>query len=67
MVPRDFQGTIEVRRRLLWILLIGIGIAILVVIAQRGQGTVGALSADEFGSFAYKIALLVFLTAAAPR
>ncbi len=64
MVPRDFQGTIDVRRRLLWILLIGIGIAILVVIAQRGQGTVGALSADEFGSFAYKIAILVFLTAA---
>jgi aspartyl protease family protein len=64
MVPRDFQGTIDVRRRLLWILLIGIAIAILVLIAQRGQGTVGPLSADEFGSFAYKIALLVFLTAA---
>ena len=64
MVPRDFQGTIDVRRRLLWILLIGIGIAILVLIAQRGQGTVGPLSADEFGSLAYKIALLVFLTAA---
>ncbi len=64
MVPRDFQGTIDVRRRLLWILQIGIAIAILVLIAQRGQGTVGPLSADEFGSFAYKIALLVFLTAA---
>lgn len=52
------------RRRLLWFLLIGIAIAILILIAQNGRGTVGPLSADEFGSFAYKIALLVFLTAA---
>ena len=64
MVPRDLQGTIDVRRRLLWFLLIGIVIAILVLIAQNGQGTVGPLSADDFGSLAYKIALLVFLTAA---
>jgi len=54
----------DVRRRLLWFLLIGILIAILILIAQNGQGTVGPLSADQFGSLAYKIALLVFLTAA---
>jgi aspartyl protease family protein len=53
-----------VRRRLLWFLMIGIAIAILVLIAQNGRGTVGPLSTDEFGSLAYKIALLVFLTAA---
>ncbi len=64
MVPRDSQGTIDVRRRLLWFLLAGIAIAILILIAQNGRGTVGPLSADEFGSFAYKIALLVFLAAA---
>ncbi|HEX3937393.1 MAG TPA: TIGR02281 family clan AA aspartic protease [Xanthobacteraceae bacterium] len=52
------------RRRLLWFLLIGIVIAILVIIAENGQGTVGPLSTGEFGSLAYKIALLVFLTAA---
>ena len=52
------------RRRLLWFLLIGIVIAILIIIAENGQGTVGPLSTDEFGSLAYKIALLVFLTAA---
>jgi len=63
MVPRDSQRTI-VRRRLLWFLLIGIVIAILIIVAENGQGTVGPFSADEFGSFAYKIALLVFLTAA---
>ncbi len=54
----------DVRRRLLWFLLVGILIAILILIAQNGQGTVGPLSADQFGSLAYKIALLVFLTAA---
>jgi aspartyl protease family protein len=64
MVPRHFHGMIDVRRRLLWILLIGIVIAILVLIAQNGQGSVGPLSTDAFGSLAYKIALLVFLTAA---
>jgi aspartyl protease family protein len=53
-----------VRRRLLWFLLIGIVIAILIIIAENGQGTVGPLSTGEFGSLAYKIALLVFLTAA---
>ena len=52
------------RRRLLWFLLIGILIATLILIAQNGQGTVGPLSADQFGSLAYKIALLVFVTAA---
>jgi aspartyl protease family protein len=55
---------IHVRRRLLWLLLIGIAIAILIVIAQNGRGTVGPLSTDEFGALVYKIALLVFLTAA---
>jgi len=53
-----------VRRRLLWFLLIGIVIAILIIVAENGQGTVGPLTTDEFGSLAYKIALLVFLTAA---
>lgn len=52
------------RRRLLWFLLIGIVIAILIIVAENGQGTVGSLSADDFGSLAYKIALLVFLAAA---
>lgn len=52
------------RRRLLWFLLIGIVIAILIIVAENGQGTVGPLTTDEFGSLAYKIALLVFLTAA---
>jgi aspartyl protease family protein len=52
-----------VRQRLLWLLLIGIVIAILVLIAQRGTGTVGPLSIEDFGSLTYKILLLVFVAA----
>ncbi len=53
------------RQRLLWLLLIGILIAIVVLIAQRGAGTVGPISTDDFGSFVYKIAILMFLAGAA--
>jgi hypothetical protein len=55
---------INVRQRLLWLLLIGILIAILVLIAQHGAGTVGPMS-NDFGSFVYKMAILVFLAGAA--
>jgi aspartyl protease family protein len=53
-----------VRQRLMWVLLIGLLIAILVLIAQHGQGTVGPLSTGDFGSLAYQLALLIFLAAA---
>jgi aspartyl protease family protein len=53
-----------VRQRLLWLLLIGILIAILIIIAQRGEGRVGPLSTGDFGSLAYKLAILVFLGSA---
>jgi|SRR5580704_2744944 len=48
----------------MWVLLIGLLIAILVLIAQHGQGTVGPLSTGDFGSLAYQLALLIFLAAA---
>jgi len=54
-----------VRPRLLWLLLAGLLIAFLVVAARNGEGTVGPLSTGEFAALAYKIALLVFLGAAA--
>jgi aspartyl protease family protein len=75
MVRRDFRPnhprtsesgydrTIPVRQRLLWLLLIGLLIAILILIAQHGAGTIGPLSTEDFGSLAYKILLLVFLAA----
>ena len=49
------------RNRFLLLLLIGLLIAILIVLAQHGEGTVGPLSTGDFGSLAYKIVLLVFL------
>ena len=51
------------RYRLLWFLLISLFIAILILIAQHGVGTVGPLSTEDFGSLAYKLAILVFLAA----
>ena len=49
------------RSRLLFLLLIGVVIAILIILARSGAGTVGPLTTDEFGSLSYKIVLLVFL------
>src|ERR1700689_5873669 len=63
--PQRFRRRgIDVRQRLLWLLLIGLLIAVLVLIAQRGVGTVGPFSTGEFASLAYKLAILVFLAAA---
>ncbi len=52
------------RQRLLWVFLIGVLIALLVPIAQHGEATFGGMSTNDFGSFAYKIAILVFLAGA---
>lgn len=52
------------RQRRLWLLLIGLLIAILVLVAQHGVGTIGPLSTADFGSLAYKLAILVFLAGA---
>jgi aspartyl protease family protein len=51
-----------VRWRLLLLLLIGLLIAILVLFARNDAGTVGPVSTQDFGSLAYKIALLVFFS-----
>jgi aspartyl protease family protein len=59
------RGTTSVRQRLLWLLLAGLAIALLALIARHRGGTVGALSAGDFASLAYKIAILVFAGAAA--
>ena len=52
------------RQRLLWLLLIGLLIALLILIAKHGEGTVGPLSTQDFGSLVYKLAILVFLAGA---
>ena len=53
------------RQRVLWLLLAGLAVAILVLVARHGEGTIGPLSTQDFSSLVYKIALLVFLGAAA--
>jgi aspartyl protease family protein len=55
----------EVRQRLLWLLLVGLLIAGLVVVARHGEVALGPLSTQDFSSFIYKIALLVFVGGAA--
>jgi aspartyl protease family protein len=50
-----------VRQRLLLLLILGLLIAILVVLANQGTGTVGPLTTQDFSSLAYKIGLLVFV------
>jgi aspartyl protease family protein len=53
-----------VRQPLLWILLGGLLVALFVIATRNGDGTVGPLSVDQFGSLAFQIALLVFVGAA---
>jgi aspartyl protease family protein len=53
-----------VRQRLLWLLLVGLSVALLVLIARHGDGSVGPLSTGDFGSLVYKLAILVFLAGA---
>jgi aspartyl protease family protein len=54
-----------VGRRLLWVLLIGLGLSMVVLVARHDAGTVGIpslnMSTDDFGALAYNLALIVFL------
>jgi aspartyl protease family protein len=53
------------RSPILWLLLIGLALAVIVLFARHDAGTVGPLSTDDFASLAVKIALLVFLGSSA--
>ena len=52
------------RRRLLFLLLIGVGLSLIVALARHDQGTLGGLSFDELGGLAYYGALVVFVSGA---
>jgi aspartyl protease family protein len=52
---------ISVRRRLLWILIIGIALAIALIVARHDRDSIGGLSINDFGSLAYHLALVVFI------
>jgi aspartyl protease family protein len=53
-----------VRQPLLWILLVGLLVAILVLAAQYDEGTVAGLSTDAFAGLVWKGVLVVFLAGA---
>jgi aspartyl protease family protein len=52
---------IAVRRRLLWVLLIGVALALAVMIARHDQDPIAGLSRDDWGSLAYYLALVMFV------
>jgi aspartyl protease family protein len=52
------------RRRLLFLLLIGIGLSLIVAIARHDQGPLDGLSYGELGGLAYYGALVVFISGA---
>ena len=49
------------RRRLLWVLLIGVALALVVMIARHGEDPIAGLSTDDWGALAYHLALVVFI------
>lgn len=49
------------RSRLLWILLIGLGLAFLLLVLRHEDGTVAGMTTDEFSGSVIKVALLVFI------
>ena len=53
-----------VRRRLLWVVLIGIALTMGVLIAGNGQGTIAGLDTNDFGSLVYHVGLVVLVGSA---
>jgi aspartyl protease family protein len=47
--------------RMLWVLLLIIGIGLLALVLRHDQGTIGGLETADFASLVYKVALLVFV------
>jgi aspartyl protease family protein len=50
-----------VANRLLWVLLIGLLVALLVLFARHDAGTVGGLRNEDFASLAVRVALAIFI------
>ena len=49
------------RSRLLWILLLLLGIGLLALVLRHDQGTIAGFETGDFASLVYKIALLIFI------
>jgi aspartyl protease family protein len=52
-----------VRSRLLWILLIGLGLGFLLLVLRHEDGTVAGMTTDQFSGIVVQVALLVFIGA----
>jgi aspartyl protease family protein len=50
-----------VRRRLLWMMLIGAGLALGIAVARQGQDPVVALSGEDWGALVYHLGLVVLV------
>jgi aspartyl protease family protein len=50
-----------VRSRLLWILLIGLGLGFLLLVLRHEDGTVAGMTTDEFSGVVIKVTLMVFI------
>jgi aspartyl protease family protein len=50
--------------RLLWFLLAALAIALIILVAHRGEAMIGPLSSGDFASLSYKLVLLVFIASA---
>jgi aspartyl protease family protein len=50
---------------MLWLLLIGLGLALAILIANHDSGSVAGLATDDFASLAFKLALIVFIGSSA--
>jgi aspartyl protease family protein len=48
-------------RRLLWVLLVGLALALLVLLLRHDEGTIAGLETGDFASLVYRVALLVFI------
>jgi aspartyl protease family protein len=49
------------RRRLLWVLLLGLAVTLLILIVRHDDGTIAGLATHDFASLAIKVALAVFI------
>src|SRR5258708_18846631 len=48
-------------RRLLWVLLIGVALALVLLIARHDQEPFGRLATGDLGALAYHLALVLFI------
>jgi aspartyl protease family protein len=53
-----------VRRRFLFVLLLGLALALIVLVARHDEGTVAGLATGDFGALVYHLALIVFIGSA---